>query len=124
VLLNERPVIRSDGKFVRDYFYVEDAVEAYLQFAEQMDRRDLHGEAFNFGTETPVTVTGIVAMILKLMGREDMEPVILNQATHEIREQYLDCAKAKKALRWKARYPLEEGLKKTIDWYQEYTKNR
>ena len=124
VLLNERPIIRSDGKFVRDYFYVEDAVEAYLQFAEQMDRRDLHGEAFNFGTETPVTVTGIVAMILKLMGREDMEPVILNQATHEIREQYLDCAKAKKALRWKARYPLEEGLKKTIGWYQEYTKNR
>lgn len=116
-LLNQRPIIRSDGKFVRDYFYVEDAVEAYLDFAEQMDRPELHGEAFNFGTETPLTVLAVVGTILKLLGCQDLQPLILNEATHEIREQYLDCAKARDHLQWRARYSLEEGLAKTIDWY-------
>lgn len=122
VLLGERPVIRSDGKFVRDYFYVEDAVEAYMQFAEHMDRREVHGEAFNFGTETPKTVIDLVGLILRLMKREDLQPVILNEAANEIREQYLDCTKAREKLAWKARYPLEAGLERTIEWYRAYMK--
>ena len=120
VLLGQRPIVRSDGKFVRDYFYVEDAVEAYMKFAEQMSHQQLYGEAYNFGTETPKTVIDLVRLVLKLMDREDLEPVILNEATHEIREQYLDCAKAKEKLHWEAGYPLELGLGKTIKWYREY----
>jgi len=120
VLQDQRPIIRSDGKFVRDYFYVEDAVVAYMNLAEQMDRDELHGEAFNFGTETPVSVITVVKIILKLMGREDLEPLVLNEASNEIREQYLSCDKAKGKLNWRAKYPLETGLEKTIEWYKEY----
>ena len=119
-LLRQRPIIRSDGKFVRDYFYVEDAVEAYLQFAEQLERTELHGQAFNFGTETPVTVLALVDDILKVMGARELKPEIRNEASHEIREQYLDCAKARTMLGWRARYPLATGLERAVEWYRAF----
>lgn len=119
-LAGERPIIRSDGKFVRDYFYVEDAVEAYLHFGEQLDRPELHGQAFNFGTETPATVLEVVDHILRAMDVRELKPVILNEAAHEIREQYLDCAKARTLLGWKASYPLDAGLERTVAWYRSF----
>ncbi len=120
VLLGQRPIIRSDGKFVRDYFYVEDAVQACLNFAEQLEQTEFHGEAFNFGTETPMTVLEVVKRILEVMGAQELEPVILNEATHEIREQYLDCTKARARLGWRAEYSLEEGLARAVDWYRSF----
>jgi CDP-glucose 4,6-dehydratase len=119
-LRGERPIIRSDGKFVRDYFFVEDAVEAYLHFAEQLDRPELHGQAFNFGNEKPITVLEVVGKILSVMGAMELEPVILNQASHEIREQYLDCGKARTLLNWRPRFSLEDGLQRTIEWYRSF----
>lgn len=116
----ERPIIRSDGNFVRDYFYVEDAAKAYIRLAEEMELRQLLGEAFNFGTETPMTVVEIVGRILHALDREDLEPVILNQASAEIREQFLDCAKARTRLDWRPDYTFDQGLEKTIPWYRDY----
>jgi len=119
-LRGERPIIRSDGNFIRDYFYVEDAVEAYLHFAEQMDRAELHGAAFNFGTETPMTVLAVVERILRVMSAEGLQPIILNEANHEIREQYLDCKKAAGLLNWRSKYTLEEGLARSVEWYRSH----
>jgi CDP-glucose 4,6-dehydratase len=119
-LAGERPVIRSDGKFVRDYFYVEDAALAYLALAERMPDAAVLGEAFNFGTETPLDVLSLVRRILKLMGRDSLEPVILNEVTHEIPRQYLDCSKARRILGWRPQFTLDEALTKTIAWYQSY----
>jgi CDP-glucose 4,6-dehydratase len=116
----ERPIVRSDGKFVRDYFFVKDAVEAYLTLAERLKEPKLHGEAFNFGTEEPKSVLEIVEMLRRAMGREDLAPVIQNQATHEIPRQYLDCSKARHVLHWKPNRSLEEGLRETIAWYREH----
>ena len=120
VLLHERPVIRSDGKFVRDYFYVEDAVQAVLTLGERLARGEAHGEAFNFGTETPVNVIELVARILDTMGCPELEPVILNEANHEIREQFLDCTKARTRLNWRPSFSLEQGLARAVDWYREF----
>ena len=117
-LEGERPIIRSDGTFVRDYFYVRDAAQAYMQLAEAMDDGKFHGEAFNFGTETPMSVTELVQLILEQMKRTDLEPVILGEASHEIPRQYLDCAKARRMLDWKPGHTLAEGLSATIDWYR------
>lgn len=119
-LRGERPVIRSDGKYVRDYFYVADAVEAYLHLAEHMEEDRCIGEAFNFGNETPLSVLEIVERILELTGRPDLEPRILDEVTTEISEQYLDCSKAREVLRWKPRYALDEGLQTTIEWYSDW----
>jgi CDP-glucose 4,6-dehydratase len=117
---NEPPLIRSNGKFVRDYFYVCDAAEAYLCLAEQMGDDRLWGQAFNLGTETPLSVLDLVQQILALMGKAHLEPRVLNEATHEIPEQYLDCSRARQLLRWASRFTLEQGLRETIAWYQDW----
>ena len=120
VLRGQRPVIRSDGQFVRDYFYVEDGVSAYLLLAEQLAAHpELAGQGFNFSNEQPITVLALVEQILSLMGA-DLQPEILNQASHEILRQYLDAGKARRVLGWQPAYSLEQGLKATIAWYREY----
>lgn len=117
VLRGEAPVIRSDGKFIRDYFYVRDAVGAYLRLAEKL-AEGFAGEAFNFGNETPISVLELVQQILCLMGQGALSPVILNQASHEIPCQYLDCSKARQLLGWAPEFSMGQGLRETIDWYR------
>ncbi|MDB5351638.1 MAG: dTDP-D-glucose 4,6-dehydratase [Planctomycetota bacterium] len=120
VLRGERPVIRSDGKFIRDYFYVEDGAEAYLTLAENLAARpELAGEAFNFSIELQVTVLDLVKKILRLMG-SDLEPDVRNEASNEIIHQYLSAAKARRELSWTPRFSLDEGLNRTIAWYRDY----
>jgi CDP-glucose 4,6-dehydratase len=120
VLRGQRPVIRSDGKFVRDYFYVEDGAAANLVLAEQLSRDNrLWGQAFNFSNESQVTVLEVVDRILKIMG-SDFEPDVRNEAVNEIREQYLSAAKAREVLGWKPLFTLDDGLRHTIDWYREF----
>jgi len=119
-LKGEKPVIRSDGLFVRDYIYVKDIVSAYLFLAEKMDTTDIHGEAFNFSNEQPVNVRDLVQKILELMGTQDLEPVILNEASNEIVKQYLSSEKAKSLLGWVPQYSLDNGLHETINWYTSY----
>lgn len=51
ILRGQRPIIRSDGEYIRDYFYVEDGAAAYMLLAEQLaTRKELKGEAFNFSS--------------------------------------------------------------------------
>jgi CDP-glucose 4,6-dehydratase len=120
VYYGERPVIRSDGQYVRDYFYVKDAAKAYLSLAEKMDDDKIIGLAFNFGNDTPMTVLEITMELLALMGRSDLDPVILNEAKGEILKQYLSSKKARKMLGWKPVFSIKEGLKETIEWYKNY----
>ena len=117
-LRGQRFVIRSDGKFIRDFLYVRDAVSGYLLLAEEMARNtSLAGEAFNFGLELRVSVLELVHKTLALMGRTDLQPVVENRISAEIREQYMDSAKARRVLGWLPRYTLEEGITETIAWY-------
>jgi CDP-glucose 4,6-dehydratase len=118
-LSGERPVIRSDGQFVRDYLYIEDAVEAYVTLAEALATRDeLSGQAFNFGHNIPVTVLELVQRILNLCGRSDLHPEVRGEASREIRAQYLDASKAQRLLGWTPAFSLTEGLLRTIAWYR------
>jgi CDP-glucose 4,6-dehydratase len=121
-LLDERPIIRSDGSFIRDYFYVRDAVDAYLQLAEAMPAEQIHGTAFNFGMERPLSVLEMVDLVLEQMGRSTLEPIVRNEASHEILRQYLDCSRARDLLGWAPTRTLEEGLRDTIQWYGEYVR--
>jgi len=118
ILNNDPPVIRSDGSFIRDYFYIE-AVLAYLLLSEKMDDKSLHGEAFNFSNEIQITVLDLVNKIIDLMN-SNLKPVILNEATNEIKHQYLSAKKAKDLLGWKSEYDLNIGLKKTISYYMNF----
>ena len=120
ILRGERPVIRSDGQFVRDYFYVEDGAAAYLLLAEQLHcRPELRGMAFNFSNESQVTVLALVSQILRTMG-SSLEPDIRNEASHEIRQQYLSASRARQMLNWGPLFTLEQGIDRTISWYREF----
>lgn len=123
VIFNERPVIRSDGTLIRDYIYILDAVEAYILLAEKMEELPIQGEAFNFSNEIQLTVLDMTKKILELMGREDLEPIVLNETKNEIKHQYLSAEKAKKIMGWEPKYSLEKGLEETIDWYKEFFSN-
>jgi CDP-glucose 4,6-dehydratase len=119
ILQGVPPVLRSDGSMIRDYFYIEDGAHAYITLAEQMDDARLHGHAFNFSNENQISVLDLTNKILHLMG-SNLQPKILATATHEIPHQYLSAAKAREMLRWSPKYSLEDGLRKTIDWYKNF----
>ncbi len=119
-LRGERPIVRSDGTFVRDYFYVEDAAAAYLALAEAMERGEVVGHAFNFSDDQPLSVTEMAKRALRAAGREDLELVIRGEASREIPQQYLSAAKARRLLEWTPRFGMEQGLERTAAWYRQW----
>jgi len=120
VLRGERPVIRSDGRFVRDWLYVGDGAAAYTLLAERLaDDAGLAGEAFNFAVEERLDVLELTERLLALMGSE-LEPDVRGEASHEIREQYLAADKARRMLGWEPLYTLDEGMTRTIEWYRGF----
>ncbi len=123
VLRGQRPVIRSDGQSVRDYFYVEDGAAAYMLLAERLAAcPNLAGEGFNFSNESQVTVLQLVQRILAAMG-SDLSPEVRNEASNEIRAQHLSAAKAREMLGWRPLFHLDQGLALTMDWYREFLSN-
>ena len=116
----ERPIIRSNGLFTRDYIFVEDVVDAYLALADGLAKTGVAGEAFNFSPESQVSVLEITQVMQRLMKREDLAPQILDQAKAEIRDQYLDSTRARQRLGWTARHTLDQGLTNTIGWYRTF----
>jgi CDP-glucose 4,6-dehydratase len=120
VIRGERPIVRSDGNFVRDYFYVEDGAAAYRLLAERLfSDATLRGQAFNFSNESQVSVLELVDMILRKM-KSSLRPEVLNQASNEIRHQFLSAERARTNLNWKPQFTLESGLDRTLAWYREF----
>ena len=120
VLRGQRPIVRSDGQYVRDYFYVEDGAAAYTLLAEHLAQdRSLRGQSFNFSNETQVTVLELVDQLLHLMN-SNLRPEVRNETTNEIRQQYLSAEKARRLLGWRPLFTLADGLQKTIGWYEEF----
>ena len=117
---NEPPVIRSDGTLVRDYLYIEDAIRGYLTLAQELDRAEVQGKAFNFGTGTPASVLQVVETVVALSDHPDLKPVIHGEAPNEIQEQYLDSTLSGQVLGWEPAHSMEEGLRETMKWYREF----
>ena len=114
-LTGQELLIRSNGKFTRDYVFVEDIVTGYIMLAEKLQKLNLKGEAFNFSDGNPLAVVPLVKIIFKIVGKKPRYK-ILNQAKYEIEDQYLSSAKARKVLGWKPKRSLYDGLGATIIW--------
>jgi CDP-glucose 4,6-dehydratase len=122
VLRGERPMIRSDGTLIRDYFYVEDGAAAYMLLAERLTNdATIRGKAFNFSNELQLTVREMVEKILRLMG-VGIDFDVRNEATNEIPHQYLSAKRAREQLGWNPLFSLDQGLQRTIEWYREFVK--
>ena len=119
-LLGERPLIRSDGSYVRDYTYVKDVVAGYIKLGEHMNDPQVAGKAFNFSAESPLSVLDLVRTIQRLLECEELEPQIENTAEGEIHSQYLRAERARVLLQWEARHSLELALGETIGWYRDF----
>jgi CDP-glucose 4,6-dehydratase len=115
------PVLRSDGSPERDFLYMEDAADAYLAIAGGLDRDEVRGEAFNAGGGRPYAVGEVVALIARLAGT-GVEPDIRGAGSPagEIDRQWVDAAKIEALVGWRPRVSLEDGLRKTIEWYREH----
>jgi CDP-glucose 4,6-dehydratase len=119
VLKNEQPIIRSDGTPVRDFVFVDDLARGCLLLAERIV--DAAGEAFNFGSNEPVQMLELVARIVRLMGREEQLPpkvLLRTKIEREIDAQYLSAEKVYQTIGWKPEVDLNEGLRRTIEWYR------
>jgi CDP-glucose 4,6-dehydratase len=123
-LRGERPIIRSDGTYRRDYLYVEDAVAGYLLLGEQLGDPAVAGQTFNFGQDQPVTVLEMVDAIIRLSDCPGLEPIILNETANEIPDQYLASGKAHDVLGWQPEHELENGLSRTLAWYRAYLQEK
>ncbi len=123
LLMDETPILRSDGTFIRDYVHVDDIVGAYLFLAEQTETKNIHGEAYNFSRDEPLSVLDIYREVCCVVAGKYVEPKILSTTTAEIKDQHLDSSKARKELGWKSTVTLEEGLTKTFEWYMSYFKD-
>jgi len=117
VINNERPIIRSDGSYIRNYFYIKDAADGYITISENRD--SVLGEAFNLGSEERYSVLEITNLVLKVMGSK-LAPVVRNEVSNEIKEQYLSIKKVKETLNWKPKYKTEDALLETVSWYKKY----
>lgn len=125
VIRSQAPVLRSNGRYSRDYIYVEDATCAYMLLAERMARESgIMGRAFNFSYESPLSALEVVDRILVQMGRPDLQAEILDTAGNEIPHQHLSAAEARKTLGWRPLFDFDEGLRRTIPWYVELLKER
>jgi CDP-glucose 4,6-dehydratase len=123
VLAERSPVIRSDGTPERDFLYVEDASAAYLAIVNALEgaNGEARGQAFNAGGERPHAVREVVDLICKVAG-SSVEPDIRGTGTPkgEIDRQYVDSTKLRDLTGWRPEVELEEGLRRTVDWYREH----
>jgi CDP-glucose 4,6-dehydratase len=120
-LAGRAPVVRSDGSPERDFLYVEDAVAAYLAIADALGRGEGRGEAFNAGGGSPHRVLDVVRLICRLAGT-DVEPDVRGAGTPagELDRQWVDASKLRSLTGWEPKVELEEGLRRTIEWYREH----
>ena len=120
LLAGERPEIRSNGMMMRDFLYVEDAVDAYLAVADSLDEAELRGRAWNASLGQPVTVLDVVDRLIKISG-VDVEPDIRGEGfPHgEVPYQWLDSSALEQQLGWRPHWDLQEGLEATYRWYAE-----
>jgi CDP-glucose 4,6-dehydratase len=120
-LRDEAPVIRSDGTPVREFVYVDDVARGYLLLAEKIG--EVKGEAFNFGAGAWLSMLDLVERVIRIAGKEGrLQPRVLLQRKieREIDAQYLSADKAEARLGWRAEVGLDEGLKRTVEWYRAH----
>jgi CDP-glucose 4,6-dehydratase len=119
------PVIRSDGSPERDFIHVDDAVAAYLAIEAALGDGSGAGAAFNAGGERPHSVREVVEAIARLAGT-GIDPDFQGDGVPdgEIDRQFVDSTKLRDLTGWTPAVALEDGLRRTLDWYRDHPEAR
>jgi CDP-glucose 4,6-dehydratase len=126
VLDGRRPQIRSDGSPERDFLFVDDAVSAYLAIEHAVGAGGPGaGEAFNAGGERPHSVAAVLEAIAAVSGT-GIEPEFrgTGNPAGEIDRQYVDSEKLCALTGWAPEVGLEDGLRRTLEWYRRHPEAR
>ena len=119
---NKKPILRSNGRFLRDYLFIDDVVNGYIMLGKVMQNKKVKGIAINFGSGKPITVLNLVKKMLKINNNNSKFYIIKNKVKNEIKDQYSGYQLAKETIHWKPKISLEEGLVKTFSWYKKRIK--
>mgnify|MGYP001225945202 FL=1 len=119
---NKKPILRSNGKFLRDYLFIDDVINGYIMLGKAMQNKKVKGIAINFGSGKPITVLNLVKKMLKINNNNSKFYIIKNKVKNEIKDQYSGYQLAKETIHWKPKISLEEGLVKTFSWYKKRIK--
>lgn len=122
ILRLENPRVWDIGS-IRDFLFIDDAVEAYLMIAEKDFPSKKRVRVFNIGTGKPINIIDLVKKIIVIAKNDypevEIEDVSPGERSSEIKKQYVSVAKAKKELGWTPHTVLEVGLEKTYQWYKK-----
>lgn len=121
---------RSDGSMVRDFIFVEDVASLYMKISEHLSQTpdELRGEIFNAGTDSPISMKEVIVKVFDLIGNQTEKERILRdmagkKTTGEINYQHMAFDKVYSYFQWSPVNEMDEGLKKTIEWFKMYFNN-
>ena len=121
---NEQPILRTDGSFKRDWVYVEDVVDAYIQVGSSLFNQEKKiSLAYNFAADSYKTVIEVYNEVSKNIAGKIIDPIYKIDSETEIKDQYLDSKKIRDELNVKSKVSLSEGVELTVNWYRDYFLN-
>ena len=118
-ILKKRSVLRSNGKLIRDYIYVDDVANAYFMLMKKMINSKEKLRIYNVGSKENLTVKNFVKLITIMINKKEIYPIIKNNSKIEIYRQKLNYKKIKRDLKWVPKSNFKESLNKTIEWYKK-----
>jgi UDP-glucose 4-epimerase len=113
LLAGEAPRIFGDGEQTRDYVYVADVVSSVLAAAEKRA-----SGIYNIGTGVETSVNRLTALLLELTG-SSLQPQHVDAVAGELRRSSLDASLAARDLGWSPATSLEDGFRRTVEWFRE-----
>jgi len=116
LMRGDRPVIYGDGNQTRDFTYVSNVVDANLRAAESSKGV---GEIINAAVGEQITLNELLGVLKKITGRTDVEPEYRQPRTGDILHSLADITKARELLGYEPTVGLEEGLRKTVEWWSQ-----
>ena len=118
ILKGVPPVIRSNGKLMRSYIYVDDVVNAYCSVVERLPDKSVCANPIKISTGSSISALDLVSLLISISGHEDLTPSNLFENRDERIDRIYDSAMEKEMLNWECTTTLRDGLTRTYEWYK------
>lgn len=117
IISEKKMIVRSNGKFKRDYIYVKDVVSAFISIMNKFDK--VKGEELNISSNENYSVLEVIKNIEKSLGKK-IPYKIINSQKNEIPNQSLNSNKITQKIHWKKKYMFKSVMPKIFKYYRKY----